>query len=291
MVETPSRPKGEQMDTSITPTTTPIRTKVIATITPVTEANGSSFITPRVDKGKSIARDIDDLPLKLITQDELQAHLDKKEQMEKAAKDVELSKLKIMRIAVKVVNELHNEKLKKKVELRKKRPVTVTVYRNNDPINFEVLREFKFSDCGLSEWDELNAILPKKSNKYVSEMITSLSKRYERLKEIPNETGLDLTLPLPEQDHSLPKRKRKAIKLEPETYIVGFHYNRTLLKRLSDINIVDTETLLFYKAMNLNVKTAENQRSLNEQSFSKLPSSVQSESMKKDLPFNEAVDT
>nr|GEU77141.1 protein kinase, ATP binding site-containing protein [Tanacetum cinerariifolium] len=69
-------------------------------------ANGSSFITPRVNKGKRIARDIDNSPLKLvkasrkvhpdpdgpvlinyeidkkmvqITNDELQAHLDKKE--------------------------------------------------------------------------------------------------------------------------------------------------------------------------------------------------------------------
>ncbi|GJW30192.1 retrovirus-related pol polyprotein from transposon TNT 1-94 [Tanacetum coccineum] len=40
--------------------------------------------------------------------------------------------------------------------------------------------------------------------------------------------GLDLTLPLPEHDPLLPRRKRKAIKLEPETYIDGLHCNRTL---------------------------------------------------------------
>ncbi|GJR87787.1 hypothetical protein Tco_0211798 [Tanacetum coccineum] len=124
-----------------------------------------------------------------------------------------------------VLIRAHNEKLKKKVELRNKRfdsyvwtvtnrykperitdiyihprirPVTVTVYRNNDPRNFKVHKEFKFSDFGLSEWDELIAILPKKSNKCVGDMITTLSNKYERLKEIPNELGLDLTLPLPE---------------------------------------------------------------------------------------------
>ncbi|GKD95154.1 hypothetical protein Tco_1374991, partial [Tanacetum coccineum] len=119
---------------------------------------------------------------------------------------------------------------------------------------------------------------------------TSLSKKYERLKKIPNELGLDLTLPLPEQDPSLRRRKRKAIELELETYIDGLHYNRRLPEgRVSDIQKVKTETLLGYKMVALNVKTAENQRSLNEQSFSELPSSVQSEFMKKDSPFSEAV--
>ncbi|GJY69052.1 hypothetical protein Tco_0472034 [Tanacetum coccineum] len=59
---------------TIIPTTTPIITKVITPITtitpikdtPVTEASGSSFITPRIDKGKGIARDIDDSPPKLV---------------------------------------------------------------------------------------------------------------------------------------------------------------------------------------------------------------------------------
>ncbi|GJZ15961.1 hypothetical protein Tco_0551638 [Tanacetum coccineum] len=77
-----------------------------------------------------------------------------------------------------VLTRAHNEKLKRRVDLRKKRfdqyvwivnnrykpdritdifihprtkPVTMTVYKNNDPRNFEVHREFKFGEFGLSE--------------------------------------------------------------------------------------------------------------------------------------------
>ncbi|GJU41877.1 hypothetical protein Tco_1194834 [Tanacetum coccineum] len=113
-----------------------------------------------------------------------------------------------------VLSKAHNEKLKKKAELKNKsydnyvwtitsrkkpekineiyihlrtRPITITIYRNNNPRNFKVLKNFKFGDFSLSEWDERNAINPKKS-----------------------------------------KRKKKAIELEPETYIAGLHCNKTL---------------------------------------------------------------
>ncbi|GJR19568.1 hypothetical protein Tco_0968095 [Tanacetum coccineum] len=143
--------------------------------------------------------------------------------MEKAIKEAELSNPKIIKVAVKLVNEAkfqiarskeflkhqlahlqvlsraHSEKLKKKAELRKK--------RNNDPRNFKVHKEFKFSDFGISEWDRLGAILPNKSNKCVGEMMTSLNP-------------------------SLPRRKRKAMELEPETYIVGLHCKRELPTRV-----------------------------------------------------------
>ncbi|GJW44264.1 hypothetical protein Tco_0073063 [Tanacetum coccineum] len=160
--------------------------------TPITEAGGSSQITPRVDKGKGIATKTDSSAPKLIK-----------------------------------ASRAHNEKLKKKVDLRKKwfdkyvstinnrykperitdifihprtRPVLTTVYKNNDPRSFDVHGEFKFSDFRLTEWDELGDILPKKTNKCVGEMMTSLSTKYERLKKILEELGLDLSLPLLEQD-------------------------------------------------------------------------------------------
>nr|GFC22480.1 hypothetical protein [Tanacetum cinerariifolium] len=91
-----------------------------------------------------------------------------------------------------------------------------------------------------------------------------------------SELGLNLSLLLPEQDLPLPRRKRKAIELEPETYIDGLHCNRKLLEgvqfvknlvirkreqgqffidafeeqaiqRVSDIQKVETEPLLGYK--------------------------------------------
>nr|GEZ67028.1 protein kinase superfamily protein [Tanacetum cinerariifolium] len=120
--------------------------------------------------------------------------------------------------------------------------------------------------------------------------MNSLSKKYERLKRIPKTLEINRSLPLAEQDPSLPSNeKRKAIELEPETYIAGLHCNRKLPKwfklennrvieetehglffidvfgdnsfqRVYDIHKVEIETLLGYKMMTLNIKSTENQR-------------------------------
>ncbi|GJX94451.1 hypothetical protein Tco_0349037 [Tanacetum coccineum] len=80
--------------------------------------------------------------------------------------------------------------------------------------------------------------------------MTSLSNKYERLKEILSELGINPSLPLPEQDLSLSlSQKRKAIELEPEAF-----------QRVSDIHKVETETLLGYMVMDGNVRTLINQR-------------------------------
>ncbi|GKB44429.1 hypothetical protein Tco_0889371 [Tanacetum coccineum] len=102
-------------------------------VTPITKAGGSSFITPKANKGKSIAKESDPSLPKLvraikqvhqdldalvlfdymhdgkmvqITGDKLQAIMDKKEQMEKTTKDIELSKPTIMKVAIEIVNEI-----------------------------------------------------------------------------------------------------------------------------------------------------------------------------------------
>nr|GEW21138.1 putative reverse transcriptase domain-containing protein [Tanacetum cinerariifolium] len=81
-------------------------------------------------------------------------------------------------------------------------------------------------------------------------------------REIPGELELNLALPLLEQDPSLPRRKRKAMELEPKTYIVGLHYafGDKPFQRVNDVYKVETETLLGYKVMASNVKTGANQR-------------------------------
>ncbi|GJU45669.1 hypothetical protein Tco_1202935 [Tanacetum coccineum] len=81
--------------------------------------------------------------------------------------------------------------------------------------------------------------------------MTSLSNRYERLKEIPGEFGSNPSLPLPEQVHYLPSsQNRKAIELGPKFHIAG----------LECIHKVQIESLLGYMVMAGNVKTPENQR-------------------------------
>ncbi|GJW93035.1 hypothetical protein Tco_0172707 [Tanacetum coccineum] len=169
--------------------------------------------------------------------------------MEKAIKEAELSNPKIIKVAVKLVNEAkfqiarskeflkhqlahlqvlsraHSEKLKKKAELRKK--------RNNDPRNFKVHKEFKFSDFGISEWDRLGAILPNKSNKCVGEMMTSLRKEF-----------------------------MKNMVIEKPKHWLFFidAFGEETFQRVSNIHKVETKTLLGYKVMALNVKTVENRR-------------------------------
>ncbi|GKC71857.1 hypothetical protein Tco_1117740 [Tanacetum coccineum] len=207
------------------------------------------------------------------------AYIDKMEQMEHAAKNVELSKPEIIKVVKEVVSEVgtvpsrrkpekitdihihlrstpseiikvvgevvseaevkisggkdfikhpdahlkvlhieHSEKLRKNQEMIKLTLVAITIYQDNDIRNFEYYKEFKFGDFSLSEWDEL-------------------VKKYERLKRIVKTLGINESLPLIKQDPSLPlNHKRKAIELEPETYIAGLHYNHTLPKGVEFVN-------------------------------------------------------
>ncbi|GKD91059.1 hypothetical protein Tco_1366566 [Tanacetum coccineum] len=142
-------------------------------------------------------------------------------------------------VEFKVLQREHLEKLRKRDEQKKKRSdqyvwttqnrlkpdritnifihlntrlVIIIVYKKNDPRNFDVHKNFKFGNFGISEWDELSIIIPKKRNKVVSKLMTSLSNKYKRLKEISGELGINPSLPLPRQDPSLPSsRKRKAV--------------------------------------------------------------------------------
>nr|GEV81915.1 hypothetical protein [Tanacetum cinerariifolium] len=114
----------------------PIPTAIpTTTITPeahIIESSSRTPLTNPILDGKGITRETDDSPLKLvkasrkvhsnpdaavlidymidgkrvyITHDELQAYLNKKEQMEHAARDAELSKPIIMKVDAKAVNE------------------------------------------------------------------------------------------------------------------------------------------------------------------------------------------
>ncbi|GKD51282.1 hypothetical protein Tco_1280258 [Tanacetum coccineum] len=121
--------------------TTPKLTNSIMDVTPfratiqITKPSGSSFTTSQPNKGKGIAKESDDSHQKLLTGDELGEILDKQEKK----KIAERSKPEMMKVNAKVVSEVgvvilsnrgfikhqdvhlkvHNEKLKKKDELKK----------------------------------------------------------------------------------------------------------------------------------------------------------------------------
>nr|GEV49962.1 protein kinase superfamily protein [Tanacetum cinerariifolium] len=111
-----------------------------------------------------------------------------------------------------------------------------------------------------------------------------------RLKVIPGEHEMNSTLPAPEQVPSLsPRRKRKALDMEPEVHITGLECNKSLcegipyvknrviktpkhriffidafekhaFQRVSDIYKVEVKTLMGYLVMAININTPENQR-------------------------------
>ncbi|GJS03245.1 hypothetical protein Tco_0319753 [Tanacetum coccineum] len=194
-------------------------------------------------------------------------------------KMIELNKPALIKVVKEVASEvgvdpnaLHSKKakVKKSNELKKKRynqyvwtttnrlkpekitdihihpntkPVAITVNRNNDQRNFKVHNPFRFGDFGIIEWDELSVIIPKKKNKVVGELMTSLRKKYNRLKMILGELRISPSLPLPEQTLSLSSsRKRKAFKLEPEVYITGLECNRSLPEWIPFMNNKVIET-------------------------------------------------
>ncbi|GJY70528.1 hypothetical protein Tco_0474231 [Tanacetum coccineum] len=282
-----------------------------------------------------------------LTEEEIQAHLDKEENIEQAAKEVMLSKPELIKVfheeaakvvvdpkilasekggqefrkiqdaKIKVLNKEHFEKNKKAMELKKKRianyrwatssrlkhetitdihihlktkPVIVIVFRGNDQRNFNVFNPLKFDDFGVTELDKLGPIIQNKKNKVVGDLMTSLGKRYERLKKIPTKLRITPTLPDLGQVLSLTSgRKRKIQELEPETRILGLECNRSLpegipfvknlvieqsengkffidvfgyeaFQRTSDIHKVNIETLLTNLVMALNISTPANQR-------------------------------
>ncbi|GKA28282.1 hypothetical protein Tco_0714450 [Tanacetum coccineum] len=226
---------------------------------------------------------------------------------------------KIQDAKLKVLNREHSQKVKRQIKIRKKRleqymwttssrlkpepitdvkihpntkPVILTVYRGNDRKNFNVHNPFKFANFRVTELDELGPIIEKKKNMIVGELMISLGKRYERLRRIPKELGIQSSLLAlaPKQSPShLSGRKRKHMELEPEIRVPGLECNKSLpegvpfinnmvieepeygiffidvfgdeaFQRMSDINKVGVDALLTYLVMASNITTSENTR-------------------------------
>ncbi|GJX08077.1 hypothetical protein Tco_0196009 [Tanacetum coccineum] len=158
-----------------------------------------------------------------LTKEQIQAHLDKEDQIKKAEEEAKrLAMTKTKDAEFQVHKRQHTKKVKRLVELNKKRaeqymrtmsnklkpepitdvkihpnskPAVLIMYRNNDKRNFEVHNPFKFGDFGITELDELGPIIEKKKNFIVKDLMTSLGKRYERSKKIPKDLRIQSALP------------------------------------------------------------------------------------------------
>ncbi|GJR40355.1 hypothetical protein Tco_1216039 [Tanacetum coccineum] len=219
----------------------------------VPQPENPSHTTPKLDRGKGIARDTDESTIKHVPESKevcqdpdarvlipfeinvtKEARVDPKA-LQSLKGDQEFIKKQDAKI--KVLNKEHSKKDMKEKELWKKRIdqyrwttssrikpekitnihihlntklVAITVYKDNDRSNFDVHKPFRFGDFGVTEWDELGAIIPKKKIKVVEDLMTSFQKKYERLRVIPGD-GINPSLPAPKKSPSLSiGRKRKA---------------------------------------------------------------------------------
>ncbi|GJT16159.1 hypothetical protein Tco_0874865 [Tanacetum coccineum] len=234
-----------------------------------------------------------------LTNEEIREHMELEERKEKAAQEpnlLALSKpggqefIKKQDAEIKVHNREHFEKLKKAKELRKKRideyrwttssrfklekitdihihpntkPIAITVYKDNEKRNFDVHKPFRFGDFDVTEWDELGAIIHKKKNKVVEDPMTSLQKKYKRLKVIHGEIGISPSLPPPKQFPFLSSGKKGRHKMiqHPEQGIFFIDvFGDKAFQRISDIHKVAIDTLLSYLVMASNINIPKNQR-------------------------------
>ncbi|GJZ82405.1 hypothetical protein Tco_0647578 [Tanacetum coccineum] len=214
--------------------------------------------TPRIDKGKGIATESNDEPSKklvpastivcpdpdeevklsymingkmcYLTDTEMQVYLDKEEKLRKADEEARLLAIskpefkKAQDAEHQVLKREHSQKVKRLTKLNKKRDGK---YMNNDKRNFDVHQPFKFTDFGITE---LGSIIQKKKNSIVKDLMTSLIKRYERLKKIPEELEIQYAIPVP------------------------------AFQRWNDIHKVGVDSLLSYMVISSMVNTEENAR-------------------------------
>ncbi|GJS07666.1 hypothetical protein Tco_0364462 [Tanacetum coccineum] len=170
----------------------------------------------------------------------------------KVRKSLELKKHKYDRYMWTISSRLKPEPITDIKIHPKTKSVVITVYKGTDGRNFDVHNPFIFGKFGISELDELREIIPKKKNVVVKDLMNSLSQRYERIRKILNELGIQSALPapVPEQASSqTSRRKRKRMELEPKVKVPGLECNRSLPEGVLFVNnmvIEDPEYGIFF---------------------------------------------
>ncbi|GJW31660.1 hypothetical protein Tco_0051692 [Tanacetum coccineum] len=166
----------------------PINVVPISIVRPITRPN------PQVALIESLSRPpLTDPILQIrLTKEQIQAYMNREEQITKAAKEAKMFKMTKTEV-IKVVQEEAE-----KIGLDPKKIISAKAgEKNNDKKNFDVHSPFKFGDFRIIDLDELGPIIEKKKNSIIKELMTSLGKRYERLEKIPEELGIQSALPAP----------------------------------------------------------------------------------------------
>ncbi|GJT00839.1 hypothetical protein Tco_0822008 [Tanacetum coccineum] len=188
----------------------------------------SSQATPKIDKGKGIETESNDDPLKKLVKASSIVRPDpdepdKEEQIKKAEEeDRLLAMTKPEDAEHAVLKRQHIEKVRKSLELRKHKYYsyvwTVSSKLKPEPI----------TDIKIHSKTNLVVITVYRGTDVVKDLMNSLSRRYERLKKIPEELGIHSALPAPVPKQASSRssgRKQKHMELEPETRIPGLECN------------------------------------------------------------------
>ncbi|GJW00691.1 hypothetical protein Tco_1555942 [Tanacetum coccineum] len=234
--------------------------------------HASKEVRPDLDAPILVSYEIDGKFFQL-TEEQIQAHTNKEEQIKKAVEEAKIAiagdKFKKAQDSKhQVLKREYSQKAKRVIKLKKKRfeqymwttssrlrPKPITDVKNhhntkhavltlciaNDKRNFQVYNPFKFANFRVNELDELGPIIQKKKNTIVKDLMTSLGKRYERLKKIPKELGIQSALPAHVLDQAPSEssgRKRKHIELKLKVNVHGLECNRILPKGVPFVNIM-----------------------------------------------------
>ncbi|GJX29412.1 hypothetical protein Tco_0237491, partial [Tanacetum coccineum] len=196
----------------------------------VSQPKSQSDTTPKPDRGKGIARYTNESPPKLVkASTKVCSDPDTPEKAAQEAKLLALSKPELIKVVTKVAtkvgadpktlqsskggqefikiqdpeikvhNREHMEKLKKARELRKKMIKQyrwTTTSRRNPKTIIDILIHANIKPIAIT-------IIPKKKNKVVGDLMTSLGKKYDRLKA--QELEPEVRIPRLECNRSLPK--------------------------------------------------------------------------------------
>nr|GEW67767.1 hypothetical protein [Tanacetum cinerariifolium] len=90
----------------------------------------------------------------------------------------------------------------------------------------------------FKELDELREIIPKRKNNVVSLMMNSFGKRYEKVKKLPEELGMQLALPPPKEAEKIGLNPKKVITQKSRQV-----FKKAQADELKDLNLQRNEKL------------------------------------------------
>ncbi|GJY81774.1 hypothetical protein Tco_0494525 [Tanacetum coccineum] len=186
-----------------------------------------------------------------LTAKQLQEQMDKEELIKKAEEEarlLDISKPEVIKVVQEEAEKIRPDQLqapKQVTSLKRLKMQNIrfskksTLRRGTDGRNFDVHKPFAFSAFGISELDELREIIPKKKNAVVHDLMNSLSRRYERIRKIPEELRIKSAQPAPALEQASSKslrKKKKHMELKPEIKIPRLECNRAHPENVSLVN-------------------------------------------------------